>query len=154
MSAGKRVTILSKDEQDHLYGIPKLTYADRCVLFDLSKADHKELENLFPEAVKIDYILQLGYFRAKTYFFNFTFHQVREDVWFIINRYFPNVPFPKKQISKHHHYNNQKRLLKHFKLKTFTARNQTKLQRQAKTLAKRHVYPRFIFDGLEFTTKK
>jgi len=148
MSAGKRITILSEDEQDHLYGIPKLTDPDRRVLFELSESDHEEINKLPTDSVKIDYILQLGYFRAKTYFFNFTFYQVREDVWFIINRYFTNVLFPKKQISKHHHYNNQKKLLKRFKLEPFTAKNKIKLQQQAKNLAKRHVYPRFIFDEL------
>ncbi len=107
MSAGKRITLLSKDEIEYLYGIPKLTHNDRLFLFDLSESNLKKIKNLPTEAVKIDYILQLGYFRAKTYFFNFTFHQAREDVWFIINRNFPKVPFPKKQISKHHHYNNQ-----------------------------------------------
>ncbi|MCP4628180.1 MAG: DUF4158 domain-containing protein [bacterium] len=93
-------------------------------------------------------MLQLGYFRAKKYFFNFTFQQVRQDVWFIINNYFPDVAFPKKQISKHYHYENQKRLLKRFKFQQFTSKEHVKMQRQAKKPAKRHVYPRFIFDEL------
>ena len=95
MSGGKRITLISKDEYEYWYGIPELTNNDRVVLFDLSEADHKEMNNLSTDAVKIDYILQLGYFRAKKHFFNFTFQQVRQDVWFIINNYFPNVPFPK-----------------------------------------------------------
>jgi len=148
MSAGKRITLLSKDEIEYFYDIPELTNNDRMVLFDLSEADHKKIKNLSTEAVKINYILQLGYFRATNYFFNFTFHQVQKDVWYIINNYFPLVPFPKKQISKHYHYDNQKRLLKRFKFKPFTAKEHVKLNQQAKKLAKRHVYPRFIFDEL------
>lgn len=68
MSAGKRITILSKDEVEYLYGIPKLTDSDRMVLFDLEETDHHAIRNLPNDAVKIDYIIQLGYFRAKKYF--------------------------------------------------------------------------------------
>jgi len=148
MSVGIRISLLSRDEYEYLYSIPELTNDDRLVLFDLSEEDHKEIKRLPGEAVKINYILQLGYFRAKTYFFNFTFQQVRQDVWFIINNYFPKTPFPKKQISKHYYYDNQKRLLKHFEFKLITSKDNSKLQQQAKELAKRHVYPRFVFDEL------
>ena len=148
MPGGKRITLLSKDEYDYLYGIPELTNKDRIVLFDLSEADHIEINKLSSEAVQIDYILQLGYFRAKNYFFNFTFQKVRQDVWFVINNYFPNVPFPKKQVLKKYHYDNQKRLLKRFQLQAFTSKAHVILHRQAKKLAKRHVYPRFVFDEL------
>ena len=100
MSAGKRVTILSKDEEKYLYEIPDLTNDERIVLFDLSDTDRKEINKLPDEPVKINYILQLGYFRATNYLFNFSFQKASEDVWFIINNYFPEVPFPKKRISK------------------------------------------------------
>jgi len=148
MLGGKRITILSKDEYEFLYGIPELTNKDRIVLFDLSEADRKEINKLSTAAAKINYILQLGYFRATNFLFNFTFQQVRQDVWFVINNYFPDVPFPKKQISKHYHYDNQKRLLKRFEFKPFTSKEHVKIQRQAIKLAQRHVYPRFIFDEL------
>lgn len=88
MSDGKRISILSKDEYKYLYDIPDLTNNERMVLFDLSEADQKALDKLPDEAVKINYILQLGYFRATNYFFNFTFQKVSQDVWFIINNTF------------------------------------------------------------------
>ncbi|MDY6894212.1 MAG: Tn3 family transposase [Thermotogota bacterium] len=148
MSAGKRISILSKDEEKYLYEIPDLTNDERMVLFDLSDEDLKEISKLPDEPVRINYILQLGYFRATNYLFNFTFQKVSQDVWFIINNYFPEVPFPKKRISKHHHYDNQKRILKHHKFKPFSSKGRIQLERQAKKIAKRHVYPRFIFDEL------
>jgi len=148
MSAGKRISILSKDEYDYFYAIPELTNNDRLVLFELSEEEQSEIIKLPNEAVKINYILQLGYFRAKTYFFSFTFQQVRKDVWFIINKFFPGSSFPKKQISKHYHYTNQKKLLKFFKFKLITAKDYPKLNQKAKKVARRHVYPRFIFDEL------
>jgi hypothetical protein len=143
---GKRITILSKDEYGYLYDIPELTHKDRVVLFDLSEADHEEINKLPTDPAKIDYILQLGYFRAKQYFFNFTFQQVRQDVWFIINNYFPDAAFPKKQISKRSHYENQKRLLKQFEFRTVTHNEIIQIQRHATKLAGRHVHPRFMLD--------
>lgn len=83
MLAGKRITLLSKEEIEYFYDIPELTNNDRMALFDLSETDHKEINKLPTEAVKIDYILQFGYFRATNFLFNFTFHQVDQDVWFI-----------------------------------------------------------------------
>jgi len=100
MSGGKRITILSEDEYQYLYGIPDLTNNERMVLFDLSEADNKAINKLPDEAVKITYILQLGYFRATNYLFNFTFQQVSQYVWFIINNYFPKVPFPYVLLAK------------------------------------------------------
>jgi TnpA family transposase len=148
MLAGKRITLLSKEEIEYFYDIPELTNNDRIALFDLSETDHKEINKLPTEAVKIDYILQLGYFRATNFLFNFTFRQVDQDVWFIINTYFPSTPFPKKQTSKHYHYDNQKRLLKRLKYKILSPRELIKLKQQAKKLARRHILPRFIFDEL------
>lgn len=148
MSGGKRLTILSKEEEKYLYDIPDLTNDERMVLFDITDADRKQIDKLPDEAVKIDYILQLGYFRATNYLFNFSFQKVSQDVWFIINNYFPNTPFPKKRISKRHHYDNQKRILKHLRFKPFSSKGRIQLEQQAKKIARRHVYPRFIFDEL------
>ena len=67
---------------------------------------------------------------------------------FIINNYFPKVPFPKKQINRNHHYDNQKIILKHLKFKPYSTKVRIRLEQHAKKLAKRHVYPRFIFDEL------
>jgi len=70
MSGGKRITILSKEEEKYLYDIPDLTNNERMVLFELTDADRKQIDKLPDEAVKINYILQLGYFRATNFLFN------------------------------------------------------------------------------------
>jgi len=103
MTLGIRIKLLSEEEIEYLYGIPELSNEDREALFKLSETDHQTINDITNNAVKIDDVLQLGYFRAQKYFFNFTFQQVRQDVWFVINKYFPDVPFPKKQVPKHYH---------------------------------------------------
>ena len=148
MADGKRIKILSKDEEKYLYDIPNLTNDERMVLFDLSEADYKEIRNLPDDAARIDYVLQLGYFRATNYLFKFSFQKVSKDVWFIINNFFPKVPFPKKRINKNHHYDNQKRILKRLKFTPNSAKVRARLEQDAKKLAKRHMHPRFIFDEL------
>jgi hypothetical protein len=60
MSGGKRITILSGEEEKYLYNIPDVTNDERMVLFDITDADRKQIDKLPDEAVKIDYILQLG----------------------------------------------------------------------------------------------
>jgi len=146
MPAGKRIAILSSDEFDDLYSIPSLNDKEREMLFELSEEELAVINTIVSKAAKIDYVLQLGYFRAKQYFFNFTFQKIRDDVWFIINRFFPTTLFPKKQISKHYYYNNQKKILAQYKFKQTTQAKQIELRQFAKNLAKRHVSPRFIFD--------
>ncbi len=60
----------------------------------------------------------------------------------------PDAPFPQKQVSKHYHYDNQKKILARFQFKPFTSKEHAELKRYAKKPAKRHIYPRFIFDEL------
>ena len=148
MALGIRIKILNKEEKDFLYGIPKLNNAERRFLFNLTESDYKDLETIPKVDVKINYILQLGYYRAKNFFFTFTPQQVRDDTWYIINNYFPGVPYPKKKITDHHYYKNQKLILRRFNQRIATKGDKSKLRQYGKKLAKRHVYPRFIFDEL------
>ncbi|MBN2689471.1 MAG: Tn3 family transposase, partial [Gammaproteobacteria bacterium] len=148
MSSGSRIKILSDGDLEDLYGLPVLNDEERKVLFEIEEADHTILDKISTIPAKINYLLQKGYFYAKQYFFNFTFQQIRNDTWFIINNYFPDEPFPKKQLSKHFHYANQKRILQQYNFRQITAKTQVKLQCYAKDLTKRHIYPKFIFDEL------
>ena len=81
-------------------------------------------------------------------YYKFTFQQVRDDVWFIINTYFPENPFAKKQKSRHHPYDNQNKIQDRFNLKQTSSKDKIKLSQYAKKLARRHLYPRFILDEL------
>lgn len=84
-----RLRILSDDDYDKLYKIPKLTDEERQFIFELDEIDKNYLNTINNTSVKINYILHLGYFRISQYFFSFTFQSVKEDVKFIIKTYFP-----------------------------------------------------------------
>jgi hypothetical protein len=63
-------------------------------------------------ASKIDFILQLGYFKSKHQFFTFTLNDVPEDVSYIINRYFPNKILTKSTLGRAARYLNQKYIVR------------------------------------------
>ena len=142
-----RLHILSSDDFDSLYAMPKLEEEDRPYVFDLDAQDHEYLATI-DVPCKIDYILQLTYFRLSQYFFDFTFQGVRNDVWHIIETYFPQEKFPKKQISKHYKYQNRKAILTKYEMVLYAKAFEANLKRQAKELAKKHVAPKYIFDSL------
>jgi hypothetical protein len=96
-----RLSILTQDEINALYAIPSLDDEERSFLFTLDADDLAVLDSLENNtARKVDYILQLGYYRAVNYFFLFSFQKVKADAAFIMRLYFPEEPFPKKRYLK------------------------------------------------------
>jgi hypothetical protein len=98
------VSILSDDEIEDLYGIPKFAEEDRRDFFALDQEDKKYVRRLRDAAARVNYVLQLGYFRDSQNFFSFSLQRVREDAWFVIRTHFPNEPFPKKACSRNQYY--------------------------------------------------
>ena len=144
-----RLTILTQDEITDLYEIPTLDDDERSFLFALDTDDIAVLDSFENNtACKVDYILQLGYYRAVNYFFLFSFQKVKADAVFIMRLYFPEEPFPKKQVSKNHHYRNRCEVMNKFGLKDADTDFQSQLLKEAKELVKRHALSRFVLEGL------
>jgi hypothetical protein len=144
-----RLTILILNEITALYEIPTLDDDERSFLFTLDADDLAVLDSLENNtARKVDYILQLGYYRAVNYFFLFSFQKVKADAAFIMQLYFPEEPFPKKQVSKNHHYRNRCEVMNKFGLKEADTDFQSLLLKEAKALVKRHALSRFVLEGL------
>jgi TnpA family transposase len=144
-----RLNILTQDEINALYAIPTLDDEERSFLFGLDSDDIAILDSLENNtARKVDYILQLGYYRAVNYFFLFSFQRVKADTAFIMQLYFPGEPFPKKQVSKNHHYWNRCEVMRKFGLKEADTGFQTPLLKEAKGLVKRHALAKFVLEGL------
>ena len=142
-----RLKILSGDDFNHLYAIPKLEEEDHPYVFELDDKDHEYLAPLdMPQ--KIDYVLQLTYFCLSQYFFSFTFHGCRKDTWYVIDTFFPGEKFPRKQISKNKRYKNRSAILEKYDMSLYTSKLQEKLEIHAKNLAKQHTIPKYLFDSL------
>jgi hypothetical protein len=61
----RRLSILAAREIEDLYGLPRLTEADRLLYFDLSPAEHKAVDGLHTASAAVHLVVQLGYFKAK-----------------------------------------------------------------------------------------
>ena len=71
MARDARLSILTVQEVDDLYGLPRFTEDDRCLYFDLSPAERELVDGVFTISVSVHLVLQLGYFKAKRQFFVF-----------------------------------------------------------------------------------
>lgn len=143
-----RLSILSNDELKALYNLPSLNDEEKTYVFELDNEDRAYIETLNDTAQKINYILQLGYYRTVSYFFRFTFQQVKNDVQFILHHYFPTDSFPKKNISKHIHYKNRFQICQRFAIKEPTKTFLLQLEKEAKRLTTLHMLPKFVLTGL------
>lgn len=143
-----RLSILSNDEINALYKIPILSDEDRFCLFELDNSDLVYIDSTNSITQKVNYILQLGYYRSVGYFFRFTFHQVKEDVHFILQHYFPMASFPKNEISKHIHYKNRHQVCKKYGIKDVNPAFLRELDKEAKRLVKIHMLPKFVLTSL------
>jgi TnpA family transposase len=148
MTVKTRLAILSDDEINDLYGMPKLKQDEKPIAFLLSEQEQNYFKCLPNTASKINFVLQLGYFKVSRNFYRISFQRLRDDIWFIINSYFPEEKFPKKNIGTCQHYTNQKAILELYEYKKSTPQFLIELSQHAKQIAKRDITPIFIFDGL------
>mgnify|MGYP000318408444 CR=1 FL=1 len=85
MAINNSLKILNKGEIAELFDTPKIDAQDRELFFELTIEDEEYLSTQ-PELInKLDYILQIGYFRATRYFYKFKFADVIEDAQYIVN---------------------------------------------------------------------
>ncbi len=143
-----RLTILNDSEYNALYKLPEFTFEDRIEAFALDSKDQNIIAELDGVTLKINYILQLGYFRAVQYFFNFTFQQVREDVWYIISTYFQNEKFPKKNLSSYQHYRIRENIRKKYCVSKSSAKYLTQLKSTVKFICKNDTSSKFLFESI------
>ena len=143
-----RLKILSNDDFNKLYKLPVLDDNDRPFVFELDDEDKEYLASFDDIPKKINYILQVGFFRITQYFYKFTFQGIRQDTWYVIKTFFPSEKFPKKQVSKRYHYDNRNAILKKYSMSMYSSQNKIKTARYAKELMKQHAIPKYVFDSL------
>ena len=79
----RRLSILSGQEIEGLYGLPHFTEDDRQVFFDLSAVEREAIDAVQAISTAVQLTLQLGYFKARRQFFVYTREAVREDLEFL-----------------------------------------------------------------------
>jgi hypothetical protein len=90
MKNQRRLNLLTEEEVNFLYSIPKFTDAERRHYFSLPDTILKQLKlpgehyNYNRVSQKLYFILQFGYFKAKHLLFTFKYQNVIEDAKFIM----------------------------------------------------------------------
>lgn len=87
----ERIQLLSSTEVEELYSRPEFNAHEQCLYFSLSPAERAALEQFRNTRTRIHFILQLGYFKAKQQFFNFSFDEVSSDVQYIVATYYSDA---------------------------------------------------------------
>jgi TnpA family transposase len=88
--ASGRLAILTAQEIEELYGLPRFSEEDRRRFFDVSPAERALVDAVQTTAAAVQLTLQLGYFKASRRFFVYTREAVLPDLAHICRRSFPH----------------------------------------------------------------
>jgi hypothetical protein len=88
MENTKRIHLLSSTEIEELYAQPVFNTHEQRLYFTLNQVERTALAQFSNTKTRIYFILQLGYFKAKQQFFNFSLDEVSNDVQFIVTTYY------------------------------------------------------------------
>ena len=84
----KRIYLLPEAEIADLYARPIFNQYEQQLYFELTQIQLDTLSQFGTIKTKVNFILQLAYFKAKNQFFTFTFDDVRADVDFVLAKFF------------------------------------------------------------------
>ena len=144
-----RLKILDEDEIEALYGRPHFTQEERIQYFTLSQIENDLLIELRSIRSQIYFILQLGYFKSQHLFFTFDFHEVKEDVNYILQQYFPNAEMDDfSQINKRTRMKQRRLILKLYNYQNCEQRQRQKLEIKAQQAAMVCSKPIYVFREL------
>ena len=152
----RRLSILTVQEVDDLYRLPRFTEDERRRYFDLSPAERDMVDRVYTISVAAHLVLQLGYFKAKQQFFVYTLDAVTDDLGHILRRYFPMRDVAEiKGLSKPTRLEQQQVILKLFGYQLCDAAVKSKLEQKAQRVAMLSTQPIFILrDALQYLTNQ
>jgi hypothetical protein len=147
-SAGKRIRILSKAELQDLYGLPVFDQNERLFYFQISPDEKITTKSFKSIESQIYFLLQLGYFKAKSMFFACPLSTDNQDVQHILKQYFSKTTLSLSPMGKRTCFNIQSRILQLFSWQRFDNNTKAKAIEMASKLVKICVDPRYIFEEL------
>ncbi len=152
----RRLSILTVQEADDLYRLPRFTEDERHLHFDLSPAERDLVDGVHTISVAAHLVLQLGYFKAKRQFFVYALDVVQDDLGHVLRRYFPTRNVAEiKALSKPTRLEQQQVILKLFGYHACDAAAKSKLEQKAQRVAKLSTQPIFILrEVLQYLTNQ
>ncbi len=145
----KRLTILSEAEKHALYDLPDFDDFQRAEYFAMTEAEHALVFRRKDALAQLYCLLQIGYFKAKQAFFRFSLEDVpTEDVAFMMQRYFPEMPLAPRSLPMKEYYVQRNEIVTLFGYRLWLEIDRQPLFDQATQLARRDVTPTFILTEL------
>src|SRR6266702_283827 len=144
-SDSHRLSILTAQEIDDLYSLPRFTEDDRRLYFDLSPAERELVDGVVTISVAVHLVLQLGYFKAKRQFFVYALDAVTGDAGYILQRYFPARDMTEiKSPARSTRLEQQQIILRLFDYRSCDAAAKAELERKAQRVSMLSAQPVFI----------
>lgn len=145
----KRIRILGDDEIEAIYGQPRFAQEERAQYFILYPLEKEVLAELRSIRSQVYFILQLGYFKAQHLFFTFDFHEVKEDVTYILQQYFPYAKFDElSTVDKRTRMRQRRLILKLCNYRNCNMEQRKKLEIKAQQSAMVYSKPIYVFREL------
>ena len=147
--SNERLTILSEAEKTALYGIPGFDDFQRVEFFAMTEVERSLALQRRGILKQVYCLLQIGYFKAKQAFFQFTLDEVPpEDVAFLMQRYFPAQTLTVEPLSTKEYYVQRREIVASFGYRLWTDNDLPTLRDKAKLLARTDVTPTFLLAEL------
>jgi TnpA family transposase len=141
----QRIKILSKSEINELDGLPCFNSNERATYFSLDNKEYKAMSERGSLASRVHFILQLGFLKATSQFFNFTFDETKRDVGYILQEYFKNAKLNVNTISKQTRHTNQAGISKIIGFQTNKSIVQMELRKMLETKSRLSSNPVYLF---------
>ena len=154
--SGKRLNILSPLEKFAFYGFPDFDDEQRSLFLTFEPQEWELIERCSSLQTQVYCALQIGYFKAKNFFFKFSLDSVpKEDLHFILSCYFPNQTLETFTITKHEYYIQRDLICELFGYKAWSDDFTENIYNRGKLSVKRDVTPNFVArEFLDFLQKQ
>jgi TnpA family transposase len=145
----KRLTIFSKQEQFALYGLPDFNDEQRAEHLTLTEPELQLAFSRSPINAKISCAIQIGYFKAKDFFFDFSFESIDvKDIEFIAQNYFTDQAIDLSPVSKHEYYEQRHQISKLFGYRLWSQLHELPINDHLSQIVKRDTTIPFVLDAL------
>ena len=145
-----RITILEDAEVEELYGRPRFTHDERVHYFALTPEERAVADGHYSLASRVLFILQAGYFKAKTLFFSFEIDEVADDVKHVLQQHYPQYHDAalKSAIVKQTHHAQQHKLLELYGYRACAGAERAALGAKADQVVRISAKPICVFQAL------
>jgi TnpA family transposase len=141
----ERLTVLSELEEFAFYGFPDFDHEQRLTYFQFNDQEWESISKCPSLHIQVYCALQIGYFKAKNLFFNFSLEKIpQEDVLYILSQHFDNQTLDLFTVTKHERYLQQAEISRLFGYKTWSTQFLEVLTHQARQCVKIDIAPNFI----------